>query len=400
MSDLFFSAEQSFDLDGGSVSCVFSVEYEVGDDLQWQTIETSDCYTNLSWIDDGIFEVIVTVIDEEQDSASSSVNVTVLNRPATVIISSIITETPALSMVTMEVFANDTDSEDDWPGLVDIYWPSANCLEGYFTRTCTTTADVEGLKSFTAIGTDDDGELTPAIWNITFTNAIPRDVNVTLWDVNGQGIESDQQGTFQVVEDEVMWLRAEALDSLDDLSTLEWRWRPDDQDTTWFVRTEGDSTAIEVAWPRSGRNIVRLEVVDNDGASSGFIETWVQVENVPPHIDELPDSSQISERETVSQTTPLGAKDMHLELKAETVTLSYRKELNLFALAVYVAESSDEDDAPDLYLTAEASVMEAMADGALEVCAAGRPLCSLCNAPIGEESHICPKQNGYARFGI
>ena len=302
MSDLFFSAEQSFDLDGGNVSCVFRVEYELGDGLQWQTIATSDCHTNLSWADDGIFEVIVTVIDEEQDSASSSVNVTVLNRPATVIISSMLTEAPALSMVTMDVFANDTDSEDDWPGLVDIYWPSANCLEGYFTRTCTTTTDVEGMKSFTAIGTDDDGEITQAIWNITFTNAIPRDVNVTLWDANGQSIESDQQGTFQVAEDEEIWLRAEAVDSLDDLSTLEWRWRPDDQDTTWFERTEGDSSAIEVAWPRSGRNIVRLEVVDNDGASSGFIETWVQVENVPPYIDELPDSLPVAESQSVQLT--------------------------------------------------------------------------------------------------
>ncbi len=302
MTDLNFNADQSFDLDGGDVSCVFNVEYELEEELKWQSIESPDCHTNLSWVDDGIFEVIVTVIDEEQDSASSSVEVTVLNRPATVIISSLLTETPALSMVTMEVFANDTDSEDDWPGLVDIYWPTANCLEGYFTRTCTTTSNVEGLESFTAIGTDDDGELTHAMWNITFTNAIPKDVNVSLWSALGQGIEADQQGTFQVLEDDVMWLRAEAVDSLDDLSTLEWRWRPDDQNTTWFVRTEGDTSAIEVAWPRSGRNIVRLEVVDNDGASSGFIETWVQVENVAPVIDGLPTSLPVAESQSVQLT--------------------------------------------------------------------------------------------------
>jgi len=302
LTDLNLSADQSFDSDGGDVTCVFIVEYELEEELKWRTIETADCHTNLSWVDDGIFEVIVTVIDEEQDSSSTSVDVTVLNRPATVIISSLLTETPALSMVTMEVFANDTDSEDDWPGLVDIYWPTANCLEGYFTRTCTTTSNVEGLKSFTAIGTDDDGESTHSVWNITFTNAIPKDVNVSLWSALGQEIEADQQGTFQVLEDDVMWLRAEAVDSLDDLSTLEWRWRPDDQDTTWFVRTEGDSSAIEVAWPRSGRNIVRLEVVDNDGASSGFIETWVQVENVAPVIDDLPTSLPVAESQSVQLT--------------------------------------------------------------------------------------------------
>ena len=167
------------------------------------------------------------------------------------------------------------------------------------------------------------------------------------------------------------------------------------------------SNIVADAIGKPGQRHFCLQVSVPDGRSATLwlekeqlFELAIALTRLMSDIDELPDSSQISERETVSQTTPLGAKDMHLELKAETVTLSYRKELNLFALAVYVAESSDEDDAPDLYLTAEASVMEAMADGALEVCAAGRPLCSLCNAPIGEESHICPKQNGYARFGI
>ena len=40
---------------------------------------------------------------------------------------------------------NDSDSEDAWPGLVDVHWPNAKCQEGYYTRTCTTTAWEEGL---------------------------------------------------------------------------------------------------------------------------------------------------------------------------------------------------------------------------------------------------------------
>ncbi len=302
MENFEFNANQSFDLDGGNVTCSFNYQYEVNEEIKWDTINSPNCNTTLSWIDDGVFEIIVTVIDEEQDTATTSVNVTVLNRPATVIISSQLTQTPALSMVTMEVFANDTDSEDDWPGLVDIYWPDANCLEGYFTRTCTTTSNVEGLKTFTAVGTDDDGEFTYADWDVEFTNAVPHDVNVTIWNEDGQDMEPNSQGTFQVNEDDIFWLRADAIDSQDDLASLEWRWRPDDQNTSWFERTEGDSTAIEVAWTRSGRNIVRLEVVDNDGASSGFIETWVDVENVPPHVDDLPTALPVAESQTVQIT--------------------------------------------------------------------------------------------------
>jgi uncharacterized repeat protein (TIGR03847 family) len=167
------------------------------------------------------------------------------------------------------------------------------------------------------------------------------------------------------------------------------------------------SNVVADAIGKPGQRHFCLRVSVPDGRSATLwlekeqlFELAIALTRLISDIEELQDSDQVSECETMSQTTPLGTKDLHLEFKAEDLSLSYRKELNLFALAVYVAESSDEDDAPDLYLTAETSVMEAMADGALEVCAAGRPLCSLCNAPIGEESHICPKQNGYARFGI
>ena len=302
MKNLSFGATSSYDEDGGGISCSFNVEYEIEEELKWRTVEAPDCIANLSWVDDGEFEIIVSVTDEEQDTAQTSVNVTVLNRPATVIVSSQLSETPALSMITMEVFANDTDSEDDWPGLVDVYWPDANCLEGYFTRTCTTTSNVEGLQTFTAHGTDDDGQTTTADWNVMFTNAIPSDVSISLWDTLGQGLSADQQGTYHVLEDDVFWLHADATDSADDLSDLEWRWRPDDTNSSWFERTEGDSSAIEVAWTRSGRNVILLEVVDDDGASSGFIETWVQVDNVPPTIDPLPSSLPIAEAQTVQLT--------------------------------------------------------------------------------------------------
>ena len=167
------------------------------------------------------------------------------------------------------------------------------------------------------------------------------------------------------------------------------------------------SNIVADAIGKPGQRHFCLQVSATDGRSATLwlekeqlFELAIALTRLISNIEELQNLSEVSERETVPQTTPLGPKDMHLEFKAESLTLSYRKELNLFALAVYVAESSDENDPPDLYLTAEASVMEAMIDGALEVCAAGRPLCSLCNAPIGEESHICPKQNGYARFGI
>ncbi len=38
---------------------------------------------------------------------------------------------------------------------------------------------------------------------------------------------------------------------------------------------------------------------------------------------------------------------------------------------------------------------EGLVEEAFEVCAAGRPLCSLCGGPIDPEGHVCPRSNGH-----
>ena len=37
--------------------------------------------------------------------------------------------------------------------------PMLQCMEGYYTKTCTTTAPTEGYHTFKAVGVDDDLEL-------------------------------------------------------------------------------------------------------------------------------------------------------------------------------------------------------------------------------------------------
>ncbi|MBT4407526.1 MAG: PKD domain-containing protein [Euryarchaeota archaeon] len=287
-TNLSLNASTSFDEDGGEVFCRYYVEYEVTEERRWRWEDAPGCIANLSWIDDGEFEVFIHLTDEEQDKVIISYNITVLNRHSTVNILSSVYETQVYSNVVMNIFANDSDSEDPWPGMVDIHWPDANCQEGYYTRTCTTTANTEGVHTFTAIGTDDDGAQTEANWDVLFTNVAPHDVEITLWDEAGQQLMPDQQGTWHVNEDDKVWLRSTATDSLDDLPSLNWRWRPDIENTTWFIQDEGDTSAIEIAWTRSGRNILQLEVVDDDSQSSGIIEAWIQVDNVIPVIEELP----------------------------------------------------------------------------------------------------------------
>lgn len=298
-SNLTLNASASFDADGGNVTCRYFVEYEITEERRWRWEDAPDCVSNLSWIDDGTFEVIIYLTDEEQDTVIGSFNISVLNRYPTVNILSSVYETQVFSNVVMDIFANDSDSEDPWPGMVDIHWPNANCEEGYYTRICTTTANTEGVHTFTAVGTDDDGFQTEASWDVLFTNVPPHDVQISLWDEFGQQLDPDQQGIWHVSEDDKIWLRATAKDSLDDLNSLEWRWRPDIENSTWFVRDEGGTSAIEVAWTRSGRNVLQLEVVDDDSQTSGIIEAWIQVENVIPAVEDLPSILPIAEGQSL-----------------------------------------------------------------------------------------------------
>ena len=42
--------------------------------------------------------------------------------------------------------------------------------------------------------------------------------------------------------------------------------------------------------------------------------------------------------------------------------------------------------------------LEFLSNQALEVCAAGRPLCPLCGVPIGIEKHRCSRTNGHVKI--
>ena len=200
---ILIDASASFDADGGEVWCVFDIEYDDGSRTTAnRKIMREGCSVNWTWIDDGIYSILVTVYDEEGDETTDSIEVEIRNRGPSVSIMSQRSQVKVEHPVTLYVFANDSDSEDAWPGLVDIHWPTAKCEEGYYTRVCTTTAWEEGVQTFTAVGTDDDGNQTYASIDIEFTNIAPHDVAVAMWDENDNLIDAGAQLTWQIQEDQ------------------------------------------------------------------------------------------------------------------------------------------------------------------------------------------------------
>ena len=89
-----------------------------------------------------------------------------------------------------------------------------------------------------------------------------------------------------------------------------------------------------------------------------------------------------------------------VEFKAGRLALRHQDSHGMFIIEAHDIESPQimEDDAPpDIALWASRSRVDEFAEQALEVCAAGRPLCPLCGAPMEPEErggHKCPMVNG------
>lgn len=287
-------ASSSFDEDGGDVWCEFEIEYDDGSrSTSIQRAMRDNCLINWTWIDDGLYTIQITVSDEEGDSTIEILEVNIRNRAPNVSILSQRSQVKVEHPVTLYVFANDTDSEDPWPGLVDIHWPNAQCDEGYYTRVCTTTAWEEGLQTFTAVGTDDDGNQTYATINIEFTNIAPHDIAVAMWDEYDNVIEATGQMTWHVQEDQSVELTARAEDSIDDLSGLSYQW-------SFGPSTDGRESRVAAVWSEAGMQTILVKAIDSEGEDSGWVERWIDVQNMEPQVEELAEVMAVAEGQSFS----------------------------------------------------------------------------------------------------
>lgn len=299
---ILLDASGSFDEDGGEVDCEFKVPFDDGSRTwSWERIVSPTCILNYTWTDDGLYPVVITVEDEERDVTNMTLEVNVMNRAPLIDVRSARNEAKVEHPITLYAYANDSDSEDVWPGVVDVHWPGANCKEGYYTRVCTTTATTEGWKTFTAVGTDDDNSVASATFDVKFTNIQPHSVNIQMVDVNGP-VLMDAQNTWHVNEDQAVTVRGQAQDSVDDIEGLTHTWWPDDAQPSLIRVFDGRTSEYNMVWYEAGLHKMRLEVTDGEGASSGVEERWVTVNNVPPVIEPLDAVLPIAEGQSISVT--------------------------------------------------------------------------------------------------
>ncbi len=84
-----------------------------------------------------------------------------------------------------------------------------------------------------------------------------------------------------------------------------------------------------------------------------------------------------------------------LDFKAMNLALGHDPRRGLFVIDTYnVGDGED----PTIRVWLDKQQMLEFSEGAMRVCAAGRPLCPLCGRAIDPDGHRCPRVNGHAKL--
>ena len=289
--NIAIDASMSSDPDGGSLICIFDAELENG---TMESTVATNCILEKHWKNNGEYVVNLTIYDDEDDSASTSVLVVVNNRPAVVNLTSSDSQVKVGEPVTFSAQDN-SDIDTTTPDApIDMLWTPPNaangqpysCSQGLITQSCTVTPEIEGIFTMSFRAVDDDFAVTTESISITVTNIAPYNASIQLRDVETNTIlESDSMGIWYLNEDQPVELLGFVEDSPNDLPTMQWEWQPDSSgNVSWFETTIGPTSVVPVSWAESGYYSIAMQAFDDDGETSGTVSAWVVVNNVAPTI--------------------------------------------------------------------------------------------------------------------
>ena len=108
----------------------------------------------------------------------------------------------------------------------------------------------------------------------------------------------------------------------------------------------------------------------------------------------LPAQEPLGTTHSGSEYSPSDQSQASMEFNVGRLGLGHDPDKDLFIIEVHDRDIDQEEEALLVFWSSR-SQLEGLANEAQAVCAAGRPQCPLCDAPIGEETHVCPKSNGH-----
>ena len=147
-----------------------------------------------------------------------------------------------------------------------------------------------------------------------------------------------------------------------------------------------------------GQRRFRVRIEGSPGAAS----IWMEKQQLAGIATWLDDVLQRLDREQPSDASdpepaPIGAI-FEVEFRATQIGLGYSEEDKLFAIHAFDERVAGAAPAFRCLITRGQS--RVLSRKITEVVAGGRPVCPLCDVPIGPEGHVCPKANGHSKVGV
>lgn len=147
-----------------------------------------------------------------------------------------------------------------------------------------------------------------------------------------------------------------------------------------------------------GKRTFRL-VIDSPGGSAilwmekeQLLELSLSIKRALGMLEEERDAELQPIMTPVRSEDSLGGEPV--EFKIGKQILEYDKEERLFRFWNHDVEDETNETAK-LVFEATSEQVTRLSDDALSVCAAGRPICPLCHAPIDPDGHFCSRSNGH-----
>ena len=133
-------------------------------------------------------------------------------------------------------------------------------------------------------------------------------------------------------------------------------------------------------------------------AAKGVATLWLEKEQLQElglTIKQLLGSEPAGE-ESAPPDAPSERSGANFDFKVARLAVGLHRERGLYLILVH--DTPGEREPATLAIWVSPRQLAGFAEQALEVCAAGRPRCHLCGAPIKEdEAHACPHSNGHVR---
>ena len=282
--EVTLDASSSYDSDGGTVECEFTIERIDG---TYAVLIDEGCIVVWSGEDDGVVSISVLVTDEEGDESSANLTVTIQNRPPVISIGSDYDEVIVTNPVTFSVTESSDNDTMNPSAPVEILW-NAECSEGQVGQSCTVVPMVEGEFTIGVMATDDDGATAFAEHSVIITNIAPSNPVAEIYR-GEERLFPDSRGVFSLFEGEEITFWGQADDSSNDIDTLVHIWKPDAEYNPEINYTSNGSrsTLSGVSYNTSGMHLATLQIFDDDGAETEVLIVPIQVANVIPEISPM-----------------------------------------------------------------------------------------------------------------